>query len=137
MALWLTLACAASTSCFSKEPAVETASQSEPLAIVDVGYRVFDRLRCGACHSLDGRVLAAPTLKGLYGKPIVLSNGKTLIADDEYIRRSILDPKKELVRGYPPSMVSYEGQVTRNEIDALIAMIRSLGEAPDRTGATE
>ena len=137
VALWLGLVAAGTCGCSRSEAPPETTPPGAALSQVDVGHQVYERLRCGACHSLDGRVFSAPTLKGLYGKPVQLSDGQTVIADDEYIRRSILDPKKELVRGYAPSMISYEGQLTRNELEALIAMIRSLGVPLDKAALTE
>jgi mono/diheme cytochrome c family protein len=136
VALWLGLVTAGTWGCSSSEPPETTSTQSAPLSQVDVGHQVYARLRCGACHSLDGRVFSAPTFKGLYGKPVALSDGRTVIADDDYIRRSILDPKEELVRGYAPSMISYEGQLTGSELDALVVLIRSLSTKTNSTPET-
>src|SRR5207253_610842 len=68
----------------------------------------------------------APNLAGIYGKPVPLADGRTTIADDRYIRDSILLPQREVAAGYAPIMPSFAGQLSDEEIFDLIAYIRSL-----------
>jgi cytochrome c oxidase subunit II len=71
------------------------------------GERVFKLKGCVACHSTDGTKLVGPTWKGLFGSQVaVLTEGKesTVTADDEYIKRSIRHPPKEVVKGFKPQM---------------------------------
>ena len=88
------------------------------------GYELYTKHACNTCHSLDGSRMIGPTLKGIFGKKIVLNNEKTLIADREYLVRSILDPSAELVKGYPNLMGSYKVALSQDEIDLLINFIK-------------
>ena len=74
----------------------------------------------------------APNLAGLYGRPVPLSDGSTVIADERYLRDSILLPRKEVAAGYAPIMPSFTGQISEQDIFDLIAYIRSLAEATER-----
>ena len=53
------------------------------------------------CHSEDGSVMTGPTWKGLYNKERKFADGSTAVADDNYIRMSVLEPQKQVVEGYP------------------------------------
>lgn len=86
-----------------------------------VGARLFTSYGCLQCH---GQV--APTLAGLYGRRVRLSDGSTVQADDAYLRESIVNPAAKIVAGYPPTMPSYRGQLTEEQLSALTAYIRSL-----------
>jgi cytochrome c oxidase subunit 2 len=94
------------------------------------GAALFEELRCATCHkaTLPG-VMLGPSLVGLFGRPVQLQNGETVIADEAYIRESILNPAAKLVAGYQPLMPTYRGQVSEEGLVQLISYIRSLGEA--------
>ena len=74
--------------------------------------------------------LRAPLLEGLYGKPVPLQDGSTVIADERYIRESILLPNLRIVDGYEPEMPSFAGEVTEDDLIRLIAYIKSLADEP-------
>ena len=93
------------------------------------GAKLFQRLGCAECHREDSQS-RAPNLEGLYGHPVLLQNGQTVTADDNYIRTKILDPNAQLPVGYQPIMPSFRGKVSETEIDELIAYIKSLGNVP-------
>lgn len=97
------------------------------------GRKVFLKYRCISCHSADaeGR---APTLEGLFGRAVVLSDGRVVKADENYIRESIFYPSTKIVAGYENIMPTFKGQVSEEEIFELIAYIQSLkkGETPER-----
>src|SRR5262249_25063199 len=97
------------------------------------GRKTFLKYRCLSCHSADENA-RAPVLEDLYGRQVHLRDGRTVFADDSYIRESILDPNAKIVTGYEPIMPTFKGQVSEEEIIALIAFIRSLrrGETPKR-----
>lgn len=80
---------------------------------------------CLACHSTDGKTIVGPTWKGLYGAPVELEDGTTVIADDAYLARSIKDPMSQIVKGFPPAMPPYS-YLTDQQIADLIAYIKSL-----------
>jgi len=81
---------------------------------------------CNACHTTDGTRKVGPTFKGVYGSSEQQEGGGSVVVDDDYIRQSILTPQKQITKGYPPVMPSYQGQVSEQDIAALIAFIQSL-----------
>jgi cytochrome c oxidase subunit 2 len=99
----------------------ETRSETPELA----GQRLFEQLRCGTCHQGGGR---GPALEGVFGSEVLLANGQTVVADEGYIRRSILDPQKEVVKGFEAIMPAYAGQLTEEDLIDLGAYIRSLSK---------
>ncbi len=92
---------------------------------VEQGEQLFQGLGCSGCHKPGGSALA-PKLEGIFGSPVPLADGSEAIADEAYIRDSILEPQKHLVSGYQPIMPSYSGQVSEEEILQLISYIQSL-----------
>ena len=62
----------------------------------------------------------------LFGRPVKLNDGRTVIADEAYIRESILYPSAKIVAGYQPIMPTYKGQVTEEQLLQLMAYIKSL-----------
>jgi cytochrome c oxidase subunit 2 len=88
------------------------------------GEKLFAEKQCNTCHGQR-----APTLAGVYGRRVLLNDGSTVIADENYLRESILQPNAKLVAGYPPIMPTYQGQLTEEQITELIAYIRSLQPA--------
>ncbi len=64
-------------------------------------------------------------LEGIYRKPVALSDGTTVIADDQYIHDSILLPNRQISAGYEAMMPTYQGQLTEEEVMQLIAYIKS------------
>jgi len=93
--------------------------------LVTAGERLFQRLGCQACHLKEGSG-RAPSLVGIYGKPVDLSTGQKAVADDGYIRESILYPQAKLVVGYPPIMPTFKGLVSEEQLQQLLAYIKSL-----------
>jgi cytochrome c oxidase subunit 2 len=92
------------------------------------GERLFKEKGCAACHLADGTG-PGPSLLGVYGSTVQLSNGQSVTADDAYVRESILSPAAKIVKGYQPVMPSFQGQLTEEQLLDLIAYIRSLGNA--------
>lgn len=92
------------------------------------GEKYFQELGCTTCHRPDSGA-RGPNLEGLYGRPVRLSDGRTVLADDNYIRESVLDPAAKVVSGFQPIMPTFQGVVTSEEdMLQLIAYIKSLGE---------
>jgi len=93
------------------------------------GTQLFQERGCKACHSIDGTPGLGPTLKGLFGKTVtVLIDGKErkLVADEAYLRKSILEPNTDIVKGFPPIMPPLKGLLTDQEIDALVSYLKGL-----------
>jgi len=91
------------------------------------GERLFEQMGCSTCHLLD-RQGRGPIMRGVYGSRVQLADGKTVLADDAYIRESILNPNAKTVAGYKPDvMPSFQGQISEEGILQLIVYIKSLG----------
>jgi cytochrome c oxidase subunit 2 len=91
------------------------------------GFQLFQEKGCNACHSIDGTLIVGPTLKGLYGKTVmVLTDGKerTVVADEAYIRKSILDPNADVVKGFPPAMPPEK--LSDKEVEEIIQYLKEL-----------
>jgi len=90
------------------------------------GQKLFQQLPCATCHKTDGTG-RCPVLEGLFGKQVLLQDGRTVTADESYIRESILDPKAKVVASYEPIMPNFTGLLSEEEIAQLIAYIKSIG----------
>ncbi|HEU4601640.1 MAG TPA: cytochrome c oxidase subunit II [Steroidobacteraceae bacterium] len=88
------------------------------------GFALYRELGCSGCHEPTSTV-HAPDLRGLYGRTVHLSDGSAVLADENYIRDSILEPKKQVAVGFAPVMPSFHDQVTEDQVIALIAFIKS------------
>jgi cytochrome c oxidase subunit 2 len=80
---------------------------------------------CRSCHSTSGRDGAGPTWKDLAGQEVELGDDSTVVADADYLRRSILDPGAEVVSGYGGSMPTYD--LSDEDLDAVVAYLEALG----------
>ncbi len=94
-------------------------------SLAEVGQLLVAR-RCQSCHSVDGSANIGPTLKGIYDHPVQLADGTTVVADDNYIRESILEPNKKIVAGFLPQMPSFKGLLKDREITAIIEYLKQL-----------
>lgn len=95
------------------------------------GQELFNKLACNACHTGNAQA-RAPYLNNLYRKPITLESGEQVIVDENYIRESIYKPNAKIAAGYANIMPSYEGQLTEEEIQLLVAYIRAMGSGFDQ-----
>ena len=95
-------------------------------SLAEQGKQLFVRYGCAGCH-LGGGTVRAPSLAGLYGSPVPLSDGTTVIADDRYIRDSILFPQKQVVASFEPVMPSFNNVISEDDLMRLVAYIQSLG----------
>jgi cytochrome c oxidase subunit II len=93
--------------------------------IVRAGGELYRSLGCSGCHEPNG-IVRAPSLHGLYGQPVPLQDSRIVIADDRYLRDSILMPQYEMVASYPPVMPSFAGRLSEDQIYELITYIKSL-----------
>jgi len=105
-----------------------TAAKPGRDSVLEKGRQLVEQLGCKACHSQDGSASLGPGWKGLYGRTEQLADGSGVLVDEAYVKESILDPKARLVQGYPPVMVAYT--LKDDELGAVIALIKSLGAAP-------
>ena len=88
------------------------------------GETRLKKFGCDVCHSVTGQRLVGPPLNDIWGKKEKMVDGRTIEVNEDYIRDSILIPGKDEVEGYPPVMPSFKGQITEEEIEAIILFIK-------------
>jgi cytochrome c oxidase subunit 2 len=96
------------------------------LTLPERGQAVYNKMACAQCHSVDGSIKAGPSFKGLFGSQVALSDGKSVIADENYIRESIEDPNAKIVKGFAPQMPTFKGLIKEEDLSALISYIKSV-----------
>lgn len=92
----------------------------------EAGRMFFIKRGCMQCHSVDGSRVIGPTLKDVFGAQRAMKTGGNVLADENYIRESILDPQKQIVAGFDPVMPSYRGSLSDRDIGAMIAYLKSI-----------
>jgi len=99
------------------------------------GAAIFQQLGCSTCHRFDtqGR---GPNLTGVFGSKVQLEDGRTVVADEEYVRESILSPASKVVSGFKPIMPVFQGIVSEDQLNALVAYVKSLSKPPAGAAAT-
>jgi cytochrome c oxidase subunit 2 len=98
------------------------------------GEQLFQQFGCQTCHrQVSGQ--RGPSLEGLFGKQVRLTSGDVVLADQEYIRESILNPNAKLVAGYPRLMPTYRNQLNPDQVNQLVEYVKSMrGEDPSAKG---
>ncbi|MEO6810604.1 MAG: c-type cytochrome, partial [Isosphaeraceae bacterium] len=98
-------------------------------AMARQGEELFVRYHCAGCHGPNSTV-DAPKLDGIYGRPVPIQDGDDIqfvIADDRYIRDSILLPPSQVVAGYAPMMPSFKNIIDEEDLLKIIEYIKSIG----------
>jgi cytochrome c oxidase subunit 2 len=90
------------------------------------GGRLFTQFRCHTCHNEGVTDLRSPPLHGIFNSTVALVDGRSARADETYIRESIVNPMAKITAGYQPVMPTYQGQLSEEQILALIEYIKSL-----------
>lgn len=90
---------------------------AEGLPSRETGRRILEDKGCLACHSLDGSPGVGPTLKGIWGQRVELADGTTRVVDAAFVKEKILQPDKNLVKGFPAVMPRLA--LTNEEIDQI------------------
>jgi cytochrome c oxidase subunit 2 len=94
-------------------------------SLADAGQKLFNELACNTCHRPDAQG-RGPVLDGLLGKTVRLQSGDTIVADEVYVRESILNPSAKITAGYQPIMPTFQGLVTEEQLLELIEYVKSL-----------
>ena len=103
-----------------------TAAQPQGDDLAAQGATLYRTLGCSGCHEAGSRV-AAPPLAGIYGRPQPLADGSFAVADENYLRTSVMQPEKQVAAGYAPVMPSYQGIASEDQVVALIAFLEAKG----------
>lgn len=102
------------------------AAAATALPPAERGRELLTRAGCLNCHALEGTEKIGPNLKGLFGRERPLADGRTVRADEEYLRESLVDPNAKVVKGYPAVMPTFKGTLTEEDVAALVVHLRSL-----------
>ncbi len=96
--------------------------------MAQAGERLFSRLGCASCHKEDDKG-RCPTLKDVFGSTVNLQSGARVLADEAYIRESILKPQSKIVAGYTNTeMPTFQGQISEDGILQVISYIKTLSK---------
>ena len=117
---------------FGGENAPEPGKDLPTVPKVDVskdppGLAIMRAKGCLECHSIDGKPMVGPTLKGLFGlreEVLVGEQVHMVTVDETYLRASIQDPMREVVKGYPPVMPV--DPLTDAELAEVVAYLKTL-----------
>ncbi|MCH6258602.1 urate hydroxylase PuuD [Puniceicoccaceae bacterium K14] len=97
------------------------APQLDPVALE--GQKVFSQIGCNACHQ-GANTSIAPNLQEIFGSTRTLADGTEVVADEAYLRESILESTSKIVAGYPPTMPPYKTIISDEQADQLIAFLK-------------
>lgn len=94
-------------------------------SLASQGEKLFEKFACNTCHT-DTAGARGPNLAGIYGQTRQLADGRSVIADDNYIRESILNPQAKIAAGFQPIMPTFQGQVNEDDLIRLLSYIRAV-----------
>src|SRR5262245_53737193 len=104
-------------------------------SMAERGAALFTQLACVTCH-LDNGQGRGPSLKDIFGKPVELADGSTVMVDEAYLRESILNSQAKIVKGFQPLMPTFQGLISEERLVALIEHVRSLSPTAGETSST-
>jgi cytochrome c oxidase subunit 2 len=105
---------------------VEGDESLKSMPLVELGALVHENRGCATCHSLDGSRGQGPSWKGIYGQSRTFADGTSAVADENYIRQSIMEPNTKVLQGYEPVMPTYQGLLRPREVTGVIEFIKQL-----------
>jgi cytochrome c oxidase subunit 2 len=95
-------------------------------SMAEQGAKLFQQYGCVSCHVTDG-LGRCPSLLNVFGHPVVLEDGRTVLADEAYVRESILNPNAKIVKGYHRDIMPvFQGQISEEGLLQLIVYVKSL-----------
>jgi len=108
-------------------------SEHADLSLAQRGRQRFLQYQCVTCHSADSEA-KAPNLEGVYKRRIHFADGSSKVADEDYLRESIVNPRAHIVAGFEPIMPTFQGRIPEEQMLELLAFIKALrpGETPKR-----
>ena len=107
----------------AETPSVSAETPAGSVGDVEAGKNLATQ--CIGCHSVDGTTVVGPSWKGIYGEPVELEDGTTVVVDEAYLATSIKDPTSQIVKGFPPAMPPYSW-LTDQQVADIIAYIETL-----------
>lgn len=114
---------------------VAVAAPGPPSAVR--GQAVLEKKGCVACHSTDGTRRVGPSFRELFAsKRRVVTGGapREVVADDEYIARSLSDPDADLAEGFPRTMPRFD--LPPDDVASIVLALRDMsGPMVESAGA--
>jgi cytochrome c oxidase subunit 2 len=95
------------------------------LGVAEMGKNLYEQYACANCHGPQDAP-RGPALYGITGTQRPLQQGGSVLVDDDYLRESLVDPSRQIVRGYDDIMPSYK-DLTEEQLLALVTYIKTLG----------
>ncbi len=114
----------------------EVPARDDAASLATMGERIAGERGCLRCHTLDGTPHLGPSWAGVYMQELALQDGSRVVADPEYLTRSMMDPDAQLREGFSAIMPSYQGVLEAPEVAALVALIRTLQDRAPTDPAT-
>jgi cytochrome c oxidase subunit 2 len=102
-----------------------TQQSTSGMSLSQNGERLFASMGCNSCHS-GNAAARGPSLAGVYGSKLQLTNGSQVLVNDAYLRDSILNPSQHITAGYAPIMPTYQGQISEDGLIDLVEYIKSI-----------
>ncbi len=102
------------------------AANGPQLSPEEAGKALFTAKGCLVCHNPDVPVTLGPKLAGVWGSKVKLMDGSEVLADEDYMRESILNSQAKIVLGFPPVMPLFKGTISEEEVMQLLAYLKTL-----------
>jgi cytochrome c oxidase subunit 2 len=102
-----------------------TQESTSGMSLAQNGERLFASMGCNACHS-GNAAARGPSLAGVYGSTLQLTNGSQVQVNDAYLRDAILNPSEHVTAGYAPIMPTYQGQISEDGLIDLVEYLKTL-----------
>ena len=102
-----------------------TEESTSGMSLAQNGERLFASMGCNSCH--NGTAAArGPSLAGVYGSKLTLTDGRQILVDDAYLRNAILNPSEHVTAGFAPIMPTYQGQISEDGLIDLVEFIKNM-----------
>jgi len=102
-----------------------TRESTSGMSLAQNGERLFASMGCNACHS-GNAAARGPSLAGVYGSKLQLTDGSQVLVTDAYLRDAILSPSQHITAGYAPIMPTYQGQISEDGLIDLVEYIKNM-----------
>ena len=105
-----------------------TACSQEPELVLSPpaqeGREIANANGCSSCHGKNGQGVTAPSWQGIYNERIELETGALVLANEDYLYRSITDPQADIVKDWTIKMPT--NALTDDQVNAIITYIKEL-----------
>ena len=102
-----------------------TQQSTSGMSLAQNGERLYASMGCNACHN-GSAAARGPSLAGVYGSKLQLTNGSQVLVNDAYLRDAILNPSQHVTAGFAPIMPTYQGQISEEGLIDLVEFIKNL-----------